>query len=398
MKSSLKSALPGCGNLVADKLTVQTIADYSKFLGLEPIWNRLVKLSGADHPFLTHEWVRVWWNCFGADASLRIILVKAGAEPVAIAPFMLTHDRKYGFKMRRLRLIHNDHTPKCGFIMTGDTKEIYGAIWNRLLEEKEQWDFIEFPQMSAESETREQLEHLAAENGFITGIVLSNNSPYVRLTGSWESYTKHLRKHHRSNINNRLNRLQKLGPVNLELVSSQEELSEALEEGYRLEAAAWKGDEGTAIDSSAELREFYTTFARVAADRGWLRLYFLKVDGKRIAFDYCICYQNKLYSLKIGYDPEFASYSPCNLLKYLMMREVFELGLAEKHFLGTDDKWKLDWAQHTQQHCCLYVFSPDLRGRSLHWAKFQVAPKLNRHRFYKSLRRAAVVVLSMFPG
>jgi CelD/BcsL family acetyltransferase involved in cellulose biosynthesis len=395
MMPSHKNEPEGCEDLVAAELCVQTISDYSDFLQLEPIWNRLVESTAMDHPFLTHEWVRIWWDSFGADASLHILLLKAGTEPIAIAPFMLAHDRVYGFKMRRLRLIHNDHTPSCDFIMVRSAKEVYRAVWSSLLKQKEQWDVIEFPQLPAGSETREQLERLAAENGYLTGAWHSNNSPYVQLMGSWENYVKNLTKHHRSNINSRLNRLQKLGPANLELVSSQAELPTALEEGYRIEAAAWKGEAGTAIYSQPELREFYTAFAKMAAERGWLRLYFLNVNGERIAFDYCILYQNKLYSLKIGYDPKFASYSPCNLLKYLMMREAFELGLTESHFLGTDDKWKLDWTKQTRPYCCLFVFSPDLRGLFLHWAKFQLAPKLNHHRLYATFRKAAVATISL---
>jgi CelD/BcsL family acetyltransferase involved in cellulose biosynthesis len=212
----------------------------------------------------------------------------------------------------------------------------------------------------------------------------------VSLAGSWDGYVRRLRKHHRSNINNRLNRLRKLGPTNLEVVSSKARIPKALEEGYRIEAAAWKGEAGTAIASQPAVRRFYTAFAERAAERGWLRLFFLNVNGERVAFDYCVCYQNKLYSLKIGYDPRFASYSPCNLLKYLVMRHAFELGLTESHFLGGEDKWKLEWARQTRAHRWVFIFSPDMRGSLLHWAKFRVVPNLQQHRLYRRVRKAAV--------
>jgi len=47
--------------------------------------------------------------------------------------------------------------------------------------------------------------------------------------------------------------------------------------------------------------------------------------------------------------------------KYYLMRETFELGLAESHFLGTDDKWKLDWTQQTRRHCSCLFFSRSAR-------------------------------------
>src|SRR5262249_49375909 len=102
------------------------------------------------------------------------------------------------------------------------------------------------------------------------------------------------------------------------------------------------------------------------------------------------------YSLKIGYDPEFASFSPSNLLKYLMMQEAFDIGLTESHFLGTDDEWKLNWTKHTDRQSCLSVYPPSLLGRYLHWAKFRMATKLHHHRYYKALRKTAVVIMGIF--
>ncbi len=374
----------------APAIAVDTVSDYAGFLRLEPVWNRLAEAAKIDHPFLTHSWTRVWWNCFGADARLNILVIQADGEPVAIAPMMVSHDRVYGFKLRRLRFIHNDHTPTCDFIVAPGGEDAARAVWRHLRKNKSDWDLIELPETPENSAAVAQLVELAAADGFLVGAWASRESPYAALAGDWDGYVRQLRKHHRSNLNNRMNRLKKLGPIELEVITKRAEIAAALEEGYRIEAAAWKGEAGTAIDSQPELKRFYTAFADTAAERGWLRLYFLTVNGARIAFDYCLCYRDKLYSLKIGYDPRLAAYSPCNLLKYFLMRDAFELGLSESHFLGTADKWKLEWARETQPHSWHFVFSPDARGVLLHWAKFQAAPRLKQRKLYASVRRAAL--------
>src|SRR5215210_4686090 len=84
-------------------LQVELIQDYPSFVALEPVWNRLVDEAGIDHPFLRHEWVRTWWDCFKPEGSLFIVLVTEGSKTVAIAPLMLDHGRMYGFPVRRLR-------------------------------------------------------------------------------------------------------------------------------------------------------------------------------------------------------------------------------------------------------------------------------------------------------
>jgi hypothetical protein len=66
--------------------TVEPITDYQTFLDLEPLWNKLVDEANTDHPFVRHEWVRTWWECFGAGQELYILLVKTNREPLPSSP------------------------------------------------------------------------------------------------------------------------------------------------------------------------------------------------------------------------------------------------------------------------------------------------------------------------
>lgn len=383
---------------VAAPLSVETVSDWHSFLDLAPVWNHLVAEAGIDHPFLTHEWVREWWESFGADKKLHILVVRAGQDPIAIAPLMLSSARMYGLRVRRLEFIHNVHTPRFDFVVTRRSEETYRAIWGYLLSQKAKWDVLEMRDLPTASQTLKEFPRLAVEGGFLIGIWPSANSPYVPLQGTWDGYFKGLRSHHRSNMRNRLKRLEQLGQVGMEILSHGEQLQGALEEGLRIEAAAWKGKAGSAISSRAELRHFYKSLAERAAQRGWLRLHFLNVNGQRIAFAYSLCYENKLYVLKIGYDPSFAPYSPCNLLTYMALGNAFEVGLAEYDILGVDDKWKLDWTKEVRPHCWMFVFSDGLRARVLHWAKFQLIPRLKQQRLYLSVHGASVAALALLAG
>src|SRR5712691_10532369 len=63
---------------MASDLRVETFTDVEALLGLEPIWDDLVERAQIDHPFLTHAWVRSWWEAFGAGKELRILAVFSG--------------------------------------------------------------------------------------------------------------------------------------------------------------------------------------------------------------------------------------------------------------------------------------------------------------------------------
>src|SRR5712691_4522767 len=102
---------------MASDLRVETFTDVEALLGLEPIWDDLVERAQIDHPFLTHAWVRSWWEAFGAGKELRILAVFSGQTCIGVAPLMTGTARVYWIPLRRLELIGNVHSPRADFII-----------------------------------------------------------------------------------------------------------------------------------------------------------------------------------------------------------------------------------------------------------------------------------------
>jgi CelD/BcsL family acetyltransferase involved in cellulose biosynthesis len=359
------------------EIRVETIADYQSFLDLEPVWNEVVQAAGHDHPFLEHAWVRTWWECFGAGSALHILVVKAGNEPIAIAPLILSTIRMCGVRVRRLGFFYNAHVPRADFIVTRRPEEAYRAIWSHLFRECS-WDLLQLCQLPEGSGTLDAMPRLAAADECPSGVWLSGASPYLPLRTSWDQYFDGLPAKHRGNLRNRLKRLKGRGPVELEAITSDEKLADALEAGLELEAAGWKGKSRTAICCDPDTARFYSLLARRAAERGWILLNFLSAGSKRIAFDYCLSYKNRIHRLKSGYDPSYARYSPSNLLCCLVLRNASEQGISEYDFLGASENWKLKWTKQNTPHYWLFVFAGTFKGRLLHLIKFQVVPLFKR--------------------
>jgi CelD/BcsL family acetyltransferase involved in cellulose biosynthesis len=374
LRSESPSAAPAAGRHACH---VEAITDPRALADLGPTWTALAEAAGLDHPFLSHEWVSSWWEAFGAGRELRVLLVRQDGRLIGIAPLMLSRARMYGLDVRRLESIHNDHTPRADLIVARGHPEVYDALWAHLRRASAGWDVLQLAQLPTGSETLALLPRMAARDGFRWGLWLSTESPYLPVRQTWDAYVSRLDGRHRRNLRNRLKRLGRLGEVALLDVSGLED-ERPLEEGWRIEAAAWKGQAGTAIGSRPELRRFYTRLAQRAAEKAWLRLHFLTVAGRPIAFGYCLRYGEKLYLLKPGYDPAYAPYSPSSLLCYLALREAFRTGLAEYDFLGDDDDWKRQWTAERRPHYWLFVFPDRLRARLLHHAKFRLVPWLRR--------------------
>jgi CelD/BcsL family acetyltransferase involved in cellulose biosynthesis len=360
--------------------TVEVITASERLAELGPIWDELVARARVTHPFVTHMWMQTWWDSFGADAELFILLVRDHDGPIAIAPLMRVKARIYGARHRCLQFLANDHTPRCDFIVAARPAEAYAAICKFLMSESADWDVLQLRDVPSESGTLQELTSHAAQYGFLSGVRRAGDSPFLTTTIAWDEYMESLPPKRRWFLRNRLKRLSKLGHVSLETVSGGADLPDALEDGYRLEAAAWKGKAGTAILCSPGIRRFYTSLAGRAAERGWLRLQFLKVDDRRVAFAYCLAYAQRMYLLKPGFDPEYAAFSPGNLLCYLALQEVHASGFEAYDFLGYGDSWKRQWADQSISHSTVFLYAKRPLARLDHYTRFALIPRLRQAR------------------
>ena len=130
--------------------------------------------------------------------------------------------------------------------------------------------------------------------------------------------------------------------------------------------------------SDPAVADFYIQLAKRESDLGQLRLTFLRVGGKRIAFNYILQNGEKLYAVKIGYDPEYHAYSPGNMLLNLILKDACQHGIEEYDLLGGDDDWKFEWTKEILAHRWLFLFRNRFRPRMLHRLKFGVLPRVKR--------------------
>ena len=372
--------LPALGTLDAGLVTTEVVDDYAAFLALEREWNEAVARANVPHPFLRHEWVRTWWDSFQGSRELHIVVVRHADRIVGIAPLMRETATLYGLPIRRLALLANDHTPRTDFLVSGDADEVYRAIWNALRDDIDHWDVVQLTQLLKGSPTSVAMTRFAAAEGLPVGTWKSTDSPYLELSGTWESYWASLPAKFRSNVRNRLSRLTQIGEPALEILSDKTAIAGACDDAWRLEASGWKDQEGTSITSDPAVRKFYTLLAERGADGGWLRLVFLTVGGRRIAVSYSAVADGRLFLLKTGHDREFHTCSPFKLLTYFAAQEGYARGLREIDFLGDTEPWKQEWTPAARPHDWLFVFSNSRRARLLHSIKFQMAPEIRKWR------------------
>lgn len=301
---------------------------HDTFASLATEWDTLADRCAAP-PFLRPGWFEAWWSAFGRG-RLTILAMRRGGRLVAVAPFARRGDK--------LCSLANVHTP--WFQLLAEDDEAERALARALFRGIRQ---VAVCSLDRGGSGASRLDDAAREAGRLLLWTPLWRSPYVRLGGDLDALERSLSRKFVADLRRRRRRLADEGAVSVEIAEGGSRLEELLAEAFRIEPSGWKEARRTAIASRVETRRFYTDLAHWAAPAGVLRLAFLRLDGRPIAFEYALDDTRSYWFLKGGVDPEFRRFAPGKLLAHAMIRYSLERGLETFEFLGADEPWKQDW-------------------------------------------------------
>jgi CelD/BcsL family acetyltransferase involved in cellulose biosynthesis len=339
-------------------------------------WDDLADRVRAS-PFLRSGWYQAFSNAFLRE-GFEVVALRREGRLTALLPLHVRH--------RSLRSATNEHTPEFGVIAESPeaARTLAEAIFDRRPRS------VHFELLGIEAGLHE-LDAAARAAGYRTIARATVRSPYVEIRDGWASYRASLSRKTRHQVDRLLRRLQAHGRASFEIYKGDERLEELLTEGFQLEASGWKADERTAIVSRPETLQFYGDIARWAAELGVLRLAFLRLDGRPLAFSLGLEDAGVYYVLKGGYDPTFRHYAPGILLRHELLARAFAEGLVRYEFLGGDEPWKLAWTSTARERFRFVAYASSASGLAT-WATARYArPLAGRLRAFARNRRPALV-------
>lgn len=350
-----KGHVPLLGSASVPSLNARQ-ASYSATFGELPSndeWEDLADRAGAT-PFMRPGWINAWAESF-SETGVGAISVRRGGDLVAMMP--LEHRRSM------LRSPVNGHSPKFGPLAADDgaKHELLSALFENHRAS------IELEPVDGRADAMEQMIDVAEDSGRLVVQRTVANSPYIELSGTFEEYLKSLSRNRRKAMRRHRRRLEDQGEVTFEVNDGSSNLESVLDEVLNIEASGWKGEQGTAIASSADTTAFYRSIARWAAERGWLRIAILRLDGRSIACDYAIATGGVWYTLKAGYDEALRSYGPGALLLADEIAHCYEQQLNRIDLLGTSDDFKSSWTDQDEPRAWLRALRRNAVGFSW-WA------------------------------
>jgi CelD/BcsL family acetyltransferase involved in cellulose biosynthesis len=315
-------------------------------------WQRLADRLGAI-PFLHPGFVLAWQRAFGRD-PLLLVTVRHAGELVGVLPLA-----RHGAVLASAA---NWHTPVTGVLAHDDAvaRELAGILAG-VRARRISLAFIDRTDASTEVFRGE-----LANAGY--GIVerTLTRSPYLEIVGDWAAYESSLGSEVRGNLRRRRRRLEERGTVAFEEWDGRSRLDQLFGEVVDVEGMGWKGERGTAIGSRQDTLGFYRDIASWAADRGWLRIHMLRLDGRPIAAGLALRAGGIQFHLKIGFDPAYRKLAPGTLLMREYIHSAFADGLRRIEMLGDEEAYKRTWCPDTRETVGLQAFAPSIAGRVDH--------------------------------
>ena len=348
---------------------IEVITNYEKFRSLKSSWNQLLENSSEhENVFLRHEWFQSWWQAFGSEKTMFILVHYSNNHVVGIAPLMLFRDKYKIIPYNRLGFIEDANAPSMNFIISNDReKEVVSSIIRYLLTEARQyWHVAILNKITDNSSTLELCKRFLSNYNAKYLVRTSQNSPYIETNGDYEKFLSTTSTKFRKQLRNKFNKLQKTGEVAFEVHREVGNGGSYLQEAINVSSKSWKHGEGTSMAATQERRKFFENLSKEAGKNGSLRIWLMRLNGNPIAMEYHLEYKGRTHAMRGDFDESFSHLSPGSALEAYIIKHCFVAGLSEYDFCGLPYGYKVKWTKLLHRRSNTLFYSPKPFSRVLY--------------------------------
>ena len=310
----------------------------------EPIYRSFAKIyaNTEPHPFYHPDWFYYWNRLLSLGRKPVLLLIWQKEELLALVPF--TECPAIGGRGLWPAGYH------CGdrfdpWIGKDKEKCIPWIIrgYKKLLQD---YQFVWLPLQS--KSTNDYLD----ENKLSLGRFFLKN-PWCRnylidlKTNDYEGYLKKTFKPKtRQTLRRQKRKLEKIGQIKYIAVEGSKDASCAINEMSKIENLSWKGNAQIGLFSRQTVKAFYQELLPIWLNYGKVRIYFLRVEQKPIAYVLALCWNKTVGMHNLAFHPEWAHFSPGKLLLHHVVEDCFHRKVEYFDFLQGNNLFKKQFANH----------------------------------------------------
>lgn len=302
-----------------------------------PHWDELWYRSDVAAPTARAELIAQWLEQFAPRAAFCGLVVQHGGDFIAALPLVAG-----GLPRLRVAGLPANAWGLCGDLLLDPNADLERALQS-LVDGLNHLpcSLLRLSPVAYESDRWCRL--LAA---LPYGLIRSHITPIdevgqVAVQASWHEYQSSWSANHRRQLRKARRRAETAGDLAIEIHRGLQatQLDELFSQVCQIEDRSWKGKAGTSILRSPGMFDWHLRQARRLAGWGQLQLAFLRHRGEAIACEYGYCAKATYYSAKVGYDPEYAQFSPGQLLRSMLLERFHRDRLHRDDAIEVVDFW-----------------------------------------------------------
>ena len=345
------------------KLTL--IRHEEEFAAIQNQWEDLLAHSFRNNPFQSYQWLWTWWHVYG-NGELYIITCRDSSSDELLGALPLYKCTSRGILSVSVLRFLGSAQGSADFLgciaRQGCENMVFNACLGYLFQNSGRWDLIELHDMDVDSPFYRFLLE-SAHPRMVAGRDWDKCCPYLSLPDSWDTLTHDVSKKVRQRIGYYRRALEKKGVVVLEEVKDSAELPDALSDMVRLrkDRMEQKGITTSAVTDA--YCNFHGQLMTLLQKSGRLRLYFLSVDGKRVAYLYLFTGGDAIFYYQTGFDRSWGNQSVGFVLLGMVIESAIESGLKYFEFLRGAEEYKYEWGKVGERYLAsVSIFGKSTRG------------------------------------
>ncbi len=302
----------------------------TSFQEIQPEWERLLLVAPTNSLFLTPQWQEVWWENFGDGSDMAGFYLRDGDDVTAIASLRRSGDA-LSFVGSEDTFDYNDF-----MVRPGCEPAFFDALLWRL--EDQHCRVLHLASLLENSPTLEFLPDAARQRGYQVKVDIEDVTAGIELPQTWEQYLATLSKKDRHELRRKFRRLDTSLNWSWRTFTAQDEILDNLPEFISLMRLS-RAEKDRFL--TPQRLDFFRRIAQRMSHAGAVKLFFLDVDGHRVAASLCFDYAQSRLLYNSGHNPEFAYYSVGLLLNALCLKQAIEEGVGYFDFLRGRESYKL---------------------------------------------------------
>jgi CelD/BcsL family acetyltransferase involved in cellulose biosynthesis len=320
-------------------LSLELVEQELDLLTLKPCWNSLLSRSQNDTFFLTWDWVWTWWQVYGEDYKLFVLVARNPRDTVCgIAPLVLNRT-----SLNCLEFVGQNQAwgEYLSFIVEqGWERDVTEAICHALLKLRTEgrWSSLHFRFVRRDAAILPLMLEAFDNRGISLTVSAEDVAPFVELPDIWERYLEAKGPSFRKRVALNERRLSRGGEVRLVFAGVDMPIQETFDHLVALHNERWS----KVMDTRFEC--FHRRLCNEIAPFGQLVLVLLKVGEGVVAAKYDFAYGGKIWNYQGGWSRDFARLRVGSVLIARIIEWAISRGFSEYDFLAGDYPYKRWWS------------------------------------------------------